>query len=90
MKKEIAIKIAKEHVNHLNQENSMSDIIKWKISNPVEFSDYWYFDYEFENLTEDEVNVGGAPGYIITKSDGSLKILSWQEFQMIQKDNEID
>lgn len=90
MKKEIAIKIAKEHVNHQNQENSMSDIIKWKVSNPVEFSNYWYFDYECESLTEDEFNVRGAPGYIITKSDGSLKTLSWQDFQLIQKDNEID
>ena len=90
MEKKTAIKLAKEYIDHMNQENSMRDMIKWKVSDPIEFPDYWYFDNEFENLTNNDVNIGGAPGYIITKADSNIEDISWQEYQIIRKDNGIN
>ena len=90
MEKQIAIEIAKEHVDQMNQESLMIDIIRWKVSAPVEFPDCWYFDNEFENLTDDDVNIAGAPGYIITKSDGNVKEIGWQEYQTIRRENGIN
>jgi hypothetical protein len=50
---------------------------------PLEVDEGWYFDYGIEcdlDIPEsDREGFAGAPGFIVTRSNGELRIVSWGE-----------
>jgi hypothetical protein len=50
---------------------------------PQEFDKGWYFDYGIEcdlNISESHrESFAGAPGFIVERSNGDLRVVSWDE-----------
>lgn len=80
-----AIKIASKHIAQRNREHSVFSEahIGWKVTDPIEHSDFWYFEYEFETLSNKDVMIAGAPGYAVSKLDGSIRSVSWEEYSKL-------
>ena len=80
-----AVKIASEHIVQRNREYSVfgEAHIRWKVATPVEYPNFWYFEYEFDTLSNSDVMHIGSPGYSVSKSDGSVKTISRQEYHKL-------
>ena len=84
MTKDKAIEIAKEHSDKENRESRFSEKIKLIISECKEYEEGFYFDYSFERLDPNDKDMyGGAPGYMVLKESGEVKIVSWQEMNQL-------
>lgn len=51
-----------------------------------ELTDAWYYDYRIEHIAGLPFNewteqFAGAPGFVISKADGELRVVSWLEYQ---------
>jgi hypothetical protein len=75
-----AIQIADDHIA---AEPVPLDGYRMVHCGPQEFDEGWYFDYGIEcnlNIPESEREMfGGAPGFIVNRSSGDLRIVSWDE-----------
>lgn len=76
-----AKRIAERHL----AENPMDHpYYRWKVADSEEREDGWYFDYSFECSkdipAEERDGVGGAPGFLVRKADGSVVDVSWSEW----------
>lgn len=83
MTKEQAIAIARQQVAANNQTIPLPDPYYWIVKEPVEYEQEWYFDHSFDHrqgrLAEEPLLMGGAPGFLISKSTGLVTTLSWGE-----------
>jgi len=56
-------------------------------SEPYELADGWYFDLRIEHTgnipPEAQDHFGGAPGFVVSKRDGSARIVSWEEYSAL-------
>jgi hypothetical protein len=79
--KEQALAIASQVVAQQNQETSLPAAYYWVVAEPVEYDEVWYFDHTFDHregrLAEEPLLLGGAPGFIVSKSTGLIKTISW-------------
>lgn len=79
--KEQAIAIARHVVAAKNQTAPLPAAYHWVVQEPVEYDEGWYFDHSFDHrqgrLDEEPLLMGGAPGFIIWKSTGSVTTVSW-------------
>jgi hypothetical protein len=45
----------------------------------------WYFNFDFERVDGlplgDRDEFGGAPGYIVSAADGTVRVVGWAEYQ---------
>jgi hypothetical protein len=83
MTKEQAIAIARQLVAAKNQTAPLPAPYYWVVKEPVEYEQGWYFDHCFDHrqgqLAEEPLLLGGAPGFLLSKSTGSVTTLSWGE-----------
>lgn len=89
--KQEILEIAKKHLDEseLNQIEGFYPDYSWVIPEPIEFSEFYYFDYKFKckkNIPEDEwISLCGAPGYSINKKTGQIEIIGWTEYLELSK-----
>jgi hypothetical protein len=85
MTKEQAIDIATVFVaqKNLATESALPHPYCWVVSPPVEHEEGWYFDYTFDHrfgrLADEPLLIGGAPGYLVSKSTQQIRPISWGE-----------
>jgi len=57
---------------------------QWIVAEPTQYNEAWYFDHTFEHrfgrLAEEPLFLGGAPGFLVSKSTRLVSTVSWQEF----------
>ncbi len=77
------IGIAKIFVDNLNNKKPIRGDYKYNFSeNPNEFFEHWYFDLIVISKTtqkNESLDIGGAPGFIISKESKKAKIIAWWE-----------
>lgn len=84
MKKEDAIKVAKEFLNQKNLENPYKDKFKWILTEPIELEIAWYFDFKFRLIDPNEkLGFGGTPGFKINKENQTVENVSWEEYNSV-------
>lgn len=74
--------------SHLADNPMNHPYYRWTVADPVEWEDGWYFDYSYEctkDIPPEELDgVGGAPGFFVRKTDGSVVDVSWSEWHSWQ------
>ncbi|MBC6697724.1 hypothetical protein [Hymenobacter sp. BT190] len=89
MTKEEAIAIAHGFVSQQNQESPLPTDYQWIVAEPTEYDEAWYFDRTFEHrfgrLAEEPLAIGGAPGFLVSKSTRLVSTVSWQDFSELPK-----
>lgn len=81
MEQEKAIKRAEAFLNQMNLENRDKDKFKWVLTKPIDVGSAWYFDFTFQLIDpEENVGVGGAPGFQIDKETGAVETVSWEDY----------
>lgn len=81
-----ALKIANDHLDQINKENPYSDKMNWILTEAKEYSDGFYFDYQFElKSNEENLMFGDAPGFLVRKANGKVMDLSWSEMNKFIK-----
>lgn len=90
MDRKQAINIAKNQVAELNRRNKI-DKIEYIVSEPLEYSNFWYFDHKFWVIkpTEERVMIAGAPGFKVDKKTGKCLTCSWEQLSKMKKDGAI-
>ena len=78
-----AIALAQAHLAHLNAANDPATKWRWAVSQPTEYTPYWYFDYErrwppgYRPTILD--TIGYPPGYLIWKQTHACTLVGWGE-----------
>ena len=61
---------------------------EWELREWVERLNVWLFPFCFrcsKNIPKDEWDCfGGAPAFTVSKTDGSVSVLSWAEYQELK------
>jgi hypothetical protein len=52
----------------------------------------WYFNFDYQRMDGrplgEEDQIGGAPGYIVSATDGAVRVIGWKEYQELQLEAE--
>ena len=70
---------------HLEAEPFPDPVYRWCSPTGRAVAEGWYFDYSFERVDgkpcgTDE-GFAGAPGYVVSSRDGTLRVMGWKEWQ---------
>lgn len=85
MDKESAIKIAAVHINKMNNDNTYSKEMIWVLKEPIRVDKGFYFNYTYDSINpEFPIFIAGAPGFIVSNSDGKILDLSWPEYHNLK------
>ena len=81
MNKTKAIRIARRYLN----ENPLKHPdYEWELRDWTERADDWLFPFCYrpkKDIPPDEWEVfGGAPAFVVSKTDGSVRVLTWDEY----------
>jgi len=83
---EQATEIAQKFLDKKNIENPYKSRLKFVLATPKLFDEGWYFKNQFELLNPDEAfAMGGAPGFVVSKKDGSVEDISWEKYNLIKE-----
>gem|GEM_PF-1557591 len=74
------IEIAEAYIRVLNSENNLGRDLFCVDESPREYFHGWYFDFQFLHVID---SGGGAPGFMVSKVDYSIKVLGWGEFHVL-------
>lgn len=85
------IEIAEVFVNELNQEEPFHPDYRYGFcDDPEEFFECWYFDFKIipnKNVLRNKLeNFGGAPGFVITKSEKKVKMIGWEQKHELEEE----
>ncbi|WP_348704113.1 hypothetical protein [Tenacibaculum sp. 190524A02b] len=70
----------------MNRNNPYSDKMNWVLSECIEYERGFYFDYKFELINPEENLVfGGAPGFLIHKTNSLVVDQTWEEYNELKK-----
>ena len=78
----IPYELARQFIESENLKLSPNPAFKFKyaLGEVIEFSDCFYFNFELLNLDGrpcDQTPIGGAPGFIITKHDQEVRLITF-------------
>lgn len=84
LSKAAALALAHAHVAHLNAQAPPPGTQRWVVSKPVEYTPYWYFDYQTDLPATRVPNLadyfGYAPGYLLWKQTHIRTTVSWGDY----------
>lgn len=87
--------IAADFINQLNAREPVNidfEInFKVAVGDMMEFTFCYYFDYKYVKLNGQEYELAGAPGFIVSKTDGDAKTISHYElWELKRKEQSMD
>ncbi|HEX8349314.1 MAG TPA: hypothetical protein VF598_05090 [Hymenobacter sp.] len=87
--REEAIELADAYIKHQNEENSFHPEYEYAVSEPREYEEYWFFNFEIRHVHDlpkkDWEMFAGAPGYLVYKNTGQVKTTSWEKYSLLDK-----
>jgi hypothetical protein len=86
-----ALVLAQAHVARLNAQAPPPGTQRWIVSEPVEYTPYWYFDYQTDasltwsaDLVPDLADCFGyPPGYLLWKQTHACSLVGWGELSTL-------
>lgn len=84
---EKVFELANKFVAQLNQTTPLPVGYQWSYAVPPEsWLAYWYFEFEIKAIISitHQLQLGGAPGFVISKLDSQVRTISWAEKQAFE------
>jgi hypothetical protein len=85
--------LAQAHIDRMNNEAPVHPHYQYGLNSPIEYAHCWYFDYRIlprlDSPPSRKQMFAGAPGFVISKQNTELNIISWHEMQQLAEQSTI-